>query len=215
MKNIQMKKKVLLEGLKVFCSVLLIFSVVYYIKDNIRKRDEVTHIIHDLMTSWNNQDMERVSMISQKNEFVFTTGFENNIDISKIINNHIFGEVEYDLLSMKIVGLGQDNSLAQATIHLKTYNNLEVLDTIIEQLLKDTSEVTMEYNHEDFINQNIESIKEAVQGIQKDSEKTVIIYLEQKEKQWIIPYENNEEFYNSLSGNLITFNKEVEPEVEL
>lgn len=219
MTRIRIKKEVkdkITNSIKIFCCLLMVFSTVYYIKDNFQKRKNIEHTIESLFTCWNKKEMGKVYEIAKKNEeFHLTTGFEKNIEISQIIDEHIYGGVEYKLLGIKVSGLGQDNAKAQATISMKTYNNLEILNVIIEQLLKDDSEVTMDYNHEDFLNQNLENIKNAVKDVQKNSEVTVVIYLESQKSKWFIPYANNEDFYNSLAGNLITFNKEVEPEVEL
>lgn len=196
----------------------LIFSAVYFIKDNIKKQEEVKNTIQTLFKDWNGQNMEGIYNISNEEKaFHYSTGFEDNEVINEIVEKHIYEGPEYELLdkTMAIEGIGKKDAKASVTINLKTYNNLEVLDTIIAQLLNDDSKITKDYEHEEFVKSNESSIKDATKDIKKTSQKTLIIYLECNDGKWTIPYAHNIELYNAMSGGIITFSQSVNTEVDI
>lgn len=194
----------------------LIFTCVYFIKDNVTKQNEVKETIASLFNVWNEQDKDAIYEISNEKEaFEYVTGFENNEVITDIIETHIYEGPEYTFDDIVIEGIGHRNAKASAQINLTTYNNMEVLNTIINELLNDNSKVTKDYKHEEFVAHNQDSIKEATKNIKKESKKTVIIYLECEDGKWSIPYRNNIEFYDALSGGMISFSNTVDTNVDL
>lgn len=195
---------------------VLIFTSVYFIKDNVKKQNEVKETIQILFKDWNNQDMESIYKVSgEKESFQYSTGFEDNAVITEIMEKHIYEGPEYQLQDLEIEGIGKKDAKASATIDLTTYNNLEVLDTVINQLLNDNSKITKDYEHEDFVKSNEDGILEATKDIKKSSQKTLIIYLECKGNKWSIPYSHNKDFYDALTGGMITFTESVNTDVEL
>lgn len=198
----------------------LIFSTVYFIKDNVEKQKEIKETIAFLFDNWHSQNMEGIYNISktkaEDNIFQYKTGFEENEVISDIINKHIYEGPEYDLdRDIVIDGIGKKDAKASVTISMHTYNNLEVIDTVIETLLNDNSKITKDYQHDKFVESNEDSILKATQEVEKTSQKKMIIYMECEDNEWTIPYQNNKNFYDAMSGGMITFSESVNTEVDI
>ena len=98
---------------------------------------------------------------------------------------------------------------------MHTYNNLEVIDTVIETLLNDNSKITKDYQHDKFVESNEDSILKATQEVEKTSQKKMIIYMECEDNEWTSPYQNNKNFYDAMSGGMITFSESVNTEVDI
>lgn len=212
-----MNRQILIKKVLIYTFFFsLIFTCVFFIKDNIKKQEQVKDTIATLFDDWKEHDKDAIYEISnEKESFEYVTGFENNEVITEIIEKHIYEGPEYTLDDIVIEGIGHKNAKASAQINLTTYNNMEVLDTIINELLNDNTKVTKDYEHKEFVEHNQDSIKQATKNIKKESKKTVIIYLECENNKWTIPYENNVDFYDALSGGMISFSQSVDTDVEI
>lgn len=205
-----MNKKEIIKKIIIFTFFFsLIFFVVYMTKDNIKKHEQINETIETLFKNWHESDMEQVYAIANVNEdeqqvFSFTTGFENNEVITDIVNQHVYEGPEYSVNDIVIEGIGKKKAEASVAIEVKTYNNLEILDVIIQELLNDNTKVTKDYQQDEFIKNNEKNITDAVSSIEKNSIKTLAIYMQYQDGKWNIPYENNVDFYNALMGGMIS-----------
>lgn len=207
---------------KMLMSVFMCFAlllVIGVLKDNYRQRIQIQAKVESLFIAWNNKNIEEIAEISQTapERFIIETGFENNQDIHNIIEEHIYGNVSYQIQTMTVDNWSSHIPYSKAKITVTTYNNLEILDKIIEQLVNDDTQIDINYNHEEFLTRNIEKIKSAVHTIKRNYQKTFIVefYYDDKKQQWFIPFDENEEFYNAVSGNMIDFNENVDTNVNI
>lgn len=224
MKNQIMKLLLYVKNMDIKTGIIICFSCfllltgVSITKENYIFRKNINKTLNTLEKSWNNQDLEKVSSIAEttKESFIIETGFENNDDIQYILHSHLYN-VEFQNVYLSIDNRSKSEPVAKAKIKLTTYDNLEVLNMIIMQLINDDSEIDRNYNQEDFIARNIDKIKKAVENIKKDYIKTILVTFkyDKLSHRWSIPFETNKDFYNAMSGNMISFHEEVEPTVEI
>lgn len=215
---LRVKKVDIKRGIIICFSCFLLLTGISLSKENYVFRNDINQTLKTLEKSWNNQDLEKVSSIAEttKESFIIETGFENNDDIQDIIQAHLYS-VEFQNVYLSIDNWSKSEPVAKAKIKLTTYDNLEVLNVIIMQLINDDSEIDRNYNHNDFVARNIDKIKSAVEDIKKDYIKTILVTFKYDSfsKNWSIPFETNKDFYNAMSGNMISFHEEVEPTVEI
>lgn len=207
------------KGICIFLGCFLILNSISLIKDNYEYRRQIHNELNTLTELWNKKDISQVSQIAKTSpeSFLIETGFENTEDIYKIIETHIFGEVEFQESNLTIDNWSLETPVAKGKIVVCTYDNLAILNEVIEQLVNDDTEIDMNYNHEDFVKRNLVSIQEAIKDTKKDYIKTIIVTFDydKENDKWFIPFESNKEFYNAISGNMISFNEEVDTHVEI
>ena len=211
-------RKIAKMMLSVFMCFLLLL-VIGMLKDNYRQRTQIHERIECLFTAWNSRNFQEIGEISQATpeSFIIETGFENNQDIHNIIEEHIYRDVVYQIQTTTVDNWSSRIPYSKAKITVTTYNNLEILDKIIEQLVNDDTQIDINYNHEEFLTRNIEKIKSAVNKIERNYQKTFIVefHYDDKSQQWFIPFDKNKEFYNAVSGNMIEFNENVDTNVNI
>ena len=195
-----------------FLIIFLIFNFVYFISDSYQKKEEITTTITNLNTAWHEKDFDTLKDISKNDSriYQFQTGFENNKIIKEELDKHIYEntEIKINKISSKY---HNKKTTGKAKVVVTTYNNLEVLDICIKTLVNQENQINYNYNHKDWIQKNSNLLKDKMTKIEKSYSKIVLVNLVYNSElnKWEIPFENNYDFYNILSGNMIELNQKL------
>ena len=200
------KYKTIQKTIIVFSIIFISLSMLWLMKDYSQHYEMAKEEIQTLFNEWHEGNIDTVGDIARikEEELTIQTGFENYEDIQNIIHEKIYTGPEYQLNQLTIKKENQQY-IADGKIIINTYDNLKIMNAIIEILLQDNSSIEMNYSQDDFINQNIDNIKNEINKYTKDFSKIVIVHMEYDEntKKWYIPFDKNNEFYNAISGNMI------------
>lgn len=193
-----------------FCCSFLFLSLIHTFKVNQSYKMLAEEQVKKTVELWIEKDLPKVSEIAKTKDssFDIKTGFEEITELQEILDGYIYESVDYKINAVSVNSSNEDSPIVKAKVTITNYNNLEVLKTVINQLIQTDIKVDINYNFNDFIKENIDSIKKACQSIKKDYEKVVIINFTY-DKQFYLPLEDNNDFYNALSGNMLKFKKEV------
>lgn len=193
-----------------FCCSFLFLSLVHTFKVNQSYKMLAEEQIKETVELWKEKDLLKVSEIAkiEESSFEIKTGFEEITELQEVLDEYIYESVDYKINAVSVNSANEDTPIVKAKVTITNYNNLEVLKTVINQLIQTDIKVDINYNFNDFIKDNIESIKKACQSIKKDYEKVVIVNFTY-DNQFYLHFEDNKEFYNALSGNMLKFKEEV------
>lgn len=200
-----------------FCVTLvlffLIFGMMHVFQTHCYRVESSTQKAEQVIAKWNQKDVKWLSQnfnVSEE-QMKIDTGFKQESI------NQVFEDIVYNSTGViKNVDIYYDNKEVKARIRImiETYDSMKLMKTLLSNMVNDTSKITYNYNENDFMNKHAEKLKKDLKDFPRDymDVQFLLMTLNPKTNQWELDFEENKEFFNSMSGNMFAYMEKMKDE---
>lgn len=205
------------EYKRIFCisiaSFFLLFSSILTYQTHYQRIQSSTQKAEQVILKWNQKDIEWLSdnFHVPEEQITINTGFKQDSI------NQVFYDVVYNSQgTIKKVDIYHEGKQVKAKIRImiETYDSMKLMKTLLSNIVNDTSKITYNYNENDFMNKHAEKLKKDLKDFPRDymDVQFLLMTLNPKTNQWEMDFEENKEFFNSMSGNMFAYMEKMKDE---
>lgn len=192
-----------------FCLSMLvffiIFSAVYACQIHYLRVESATQTAEQVIEKWNQKDIQWLakSFQTDKGRLEVDTGFQQESI------QELFEEVVYNssgvIKDIEIISGKQVK--AKVRIMIETYDSMELMKTLLSHMVNDTSQITYNYTEDDFVNKHAQNMRKELKDFPRDymDVQFLLMTLNPITQQWEMDFDENKEFFNSMSGNMFSY----------
>lgn len=221
---INVSKMIFLELFKIikkykqaFCISLLLFfvtfGVVYTCQIHNLRVETATFKAEQVIEKWNQKDFQWLAnnFRVEKSQLEIDTGFQQE-SIKQVFDDIVYNSTGV----IKNVEVIHHNNQVKAKVRImiETYDSMELMKTLLSNMVNDTSKITYKYTEDNFVNKHAKKLKEELKGFPRDfmDVQFLLMTLNPQTQQWEMNFEDNKEFFNSLSGNMFSYMQKMKDE---
>ena len=166
-----------------------------------------------MLKQWKEKDKEKLAKTFQVDQDYFTvdTGLKYE-SVNQLFDDTTFNsDLEYTIKDIQIKKIGKTVT-AKVRFIIKTYDNMDIMNTLLENIVGDKSQITYKYSENDFINKHVKTIKKQLEDFKGSYTDlaTLTLHYNKENKKWEMKLEGNEEVINGLSGNMYAYMKTLQ-----
>lgn len=191
----------------------IVFGVVYTCRIYDLRVESAKQKAEQVIEKWNQEDIEWLAdtFQTENNQLEINTGFQQE-SIKQVFNDIVYNSTGI----IKNVEITHNNNQVKAKVRImiETYDSMELMKTLLSSMVNDTSKITYNYTEDDFVNKHAKKLKENLNDFSRDfmDVQFLLMTLNPDTQQWEMNFEENKEFFNSLSGNMFSYMQKREVE---